>query len=295
MRNSLAITVLNGDLWHSARSVRFWRGKFRSFSTGGEINSQVVSHPLSSACKNFYSLSLDELSQSIKPFPTYRSEQIRAWVYGKGVTDFAQMNNLPLELRENLKRHISFGTLSLTVEQVSKKDGTIKRAYQLPGGQLIESVLMPYEDGRRTACISSQAGCAMGCVFCATGQMVSLGASNHLPPSVENAHPVIIVHVLQGFSRQLSSSEIFEQAARFAVELRARNERLSNIVLMGMGEPLNNYKSVMHAVERIRKELGIGARHITLSTVGVVPKIKRLADENIQASDSVLVQHSTFN
>lgn len=122
---------------------------------------------------NFYSLSVEELSQKIKPFPTYRSNQIRNWVYHKGVTDFSKMNNLPQELRENLKRHFSFGHLSLEVEQVSQKDATIKRAYKLPDGQLIESVLMPYEDGRRTACISSQAGCAMGCVFCATGQMVS--------------------------------------------------------------------------------------------------------------------------
>ena len=205
---------------------------------------------------NLYSLSADELSQHIKPFPKYRSKQIRDWVYDKGVTDFAMMDNIPQELRVNLARYFYFGNLSLEEEQVSQKDATIKRAYKLPDGQLIESVLMPYEDGRRTACISSQAGCAMGCVFCATGQM--------------------------GFSRQLSSSEIFEQAAKFAVELRRKNERLSNVVLMGMGEPLNNYKNVMHAISRINKELGIGARHITLSTVGIVPKIKRLADENMQ-------------
>ena len=102
--------------------------------------------------------------------------------------------------------------------------------------QLIESVLMPYTDGRQTACISSQAGCGMGCVFCATGQM--------------------------GFSRQLTSSEIFEQAQRFSAELRADpagEKRLSNIVMMGMGEPLANYDNVLAAVRRMNTELGIGA------------------------------------
>jgi 23S rRNA (adenine2503-C2)-methyltransferase len=177
-------------------------------------------------------------------------------VYEKGVVDFSAMVNIPRELQENLQKHITFGSLTVEEEQVSRNDSTVKRAYKLWDGQLIESVLMPYEDGRQTACISSQAGCAMGCVFCATGQM--------------------------GFSRQLSSSEIFEQAAKFAVELRGKDKRLSNIVLMGMGEPLNNYKNVMHAISRINKELGIGARHITLSTVGIVPKIKCLADENMQ-------------
>jgi 23S rRNA (adenine2503-C2)-methyltransferase len=101
-----------------------------------------------------------------------------------------------------------------TLIQVSK-DGTVKRAYALPDGQLIESVLMPYKDGRNTACLSSQAGCGMGCVFCATGQM--------------------------GFVRHLSAAEIFEQASRFAGELQQKQQRLSNVVMMGMGEPLANY------------------------------------------------------
>lgn len=143
----------------------------------------------------------------------------------------------------------------MAARQVSK-DGTKKLAYRLSDGQVIESVLMPYSDGRRTACISSQAGCAMGCVFCATGQM--------------------------GFKRQLSAAEIFEQAYRFSQELQARGDRLSNVVFMGMGEPLANYKNVMEAVRRINTELGIGARHITISTVGLVPRILRLSQENIQ-------------
>jgi 23S rRNA (adenine2503-C2)-methyltransferase len=135
------------------------------------------------------------------------------------------------------------------------------RAYELRDGQIIESVLMPYDDGRRTACISSQAGCGMGCVFCATGQM--------------------------GFSRQLSSAEIFEQAQIFSTELKRRNERLSNVVFMGMGEPMANYDNVMVAVRRLNTDLGIGARHITISTVGLAPRIRKLAEEDIQVNLAV--------
>lgn len=120
---------------------------------------------------------------------------------------------------------------------------------------------MPYTDGRQTACISSQAGCGMGCVFCATGQM--------------------------GFSRQLTASEIFEQAQRFSAELKATDKRLSNIVMMGMGEPLANYDNVLAAVRRMNTELGIGARHITISTVGIAPRIRKLADEDLQVGLAV--------
>ncbi|KAL3792897.1 hypothetical protein HJC23_004822 [Cyclotella cryptica] len=163
------------------------------------------------------------------------------------------MTDLPLSLRNLLlERTTTTGHLRLHLQQTSV-DGTIKRAYQLHDGQIIESVLMPYEDGRRTACISSQAGCAMGCVFCATGQM--------------------------GFARQLTSDEIFEQVAKFATELRGRGERLSNVVLMGMGEPLANYRNVMTAIRRMNVDLGIGARRITVSTVGVVPNIRKLMME----------------
>jgi 23S rRNA (adenine2503-C2)-methyltransferase len=144
----------------------------------------------------------------------------------------------------------------LVTEQVSKKDGTRKRLYRLPDGQLIESVLMPYDDDRRTACISTQAGCAMGCVFCATGQM--------------------------GFARHLTPTEIFEQAMRFARELQQEGERLSNVVFMGMGEPFHNYDATLAAARRLMEDLGIGARHITISTVGLVPQIIRFADEGLQ-------------
>lgn len=206
---------------------------------------------------NLLTLPLDELETLLTSwgFPAYRGKQIHNRIFTHGVTDIDHMVDLPQKLRTLLKEKTSIGSLHLEIEQVSK-DGTRKRAYKLHDGQMIESVLMPYEDGRRTACISSQAGCAMGCVFCATGQM--------------------------GFSRQLTAEEIYEQVARFAIELKSEGERLSNVVMMGMGEPLANYRNVLAAIRRMNNELGIGARKITVSTVGVVPNIKKLMNEDVQ-------------
>jgi 23S rRNA (adenine2503-C2)-methyltransferase len=176
------------------------------------------------------------------------------------------MTSLPQKLRERLQAETTLGTLALATEQRSQ-DGTVKRLYQLEDGQFIEAVLMPYDDHRRTACISSQAGCAMGCVFCATGQM--------------------------GFARNLTAAEIFEQAMRFARELEAEGERLSNVVLMGMGEPFHNYDETLTAVRRLMSDLGIGARHITISTVGLVPQIRRFADEGLQVTLAVSLHKAT--
>ncbi len=189
--------------------------------------------------------------------PRFRSKQLWTWLYEHKAGSFDEMTNLPKSLRARLAEETTLGTLTLATERQST-DGTVKRVYQLSDGQLIESVLMPYRDGRRTACISSQAGCAMGCAFCATGQM--------------------------GFARHLSSTEIFAQAATIARELAERGERLSNVVLMGMGEPFHNYDNVMAAVRRLNTDLGIGARHITISTVGIAPKIRQLATEGIQVT-----------
>ncbi len=206
---------------------------------------------------NLLTIQQPELETLLKSWnqPKYRAKQILHWVHEMGVSEIDEMENIPKKLRSKLKEYTSIGTLGLEVEVVSK-DGTRKRAYRLWDGQLIESVLMPYEDGRQTACISSQAGCAMGCVFCATGQM--------------------------GFARQLTEDEIFEQVARFAAELKSENKRLSNVVMMGMGEPLANYRNVLGAIRRMNSELGVGARKITVSTVGVVPNIKKLMEEDIQ-------------
>ena len=245
------------------------------FSTATETNTKIkiprpeklsVDNP--PPLLNLHTIALDELQELVVSwgYPKFRGKQIYGWIRDKGVTNPNDMANLPKALRETITEFTarsdgdaSGGALQLAFEAISK-DGTRKRAYELRDGQLIESVLMgPYEDGRYTACISSQAGCAMGCVFCATGQM--------------------------GFARQLSSDEIFEQVSRFASELKREQDpskRLSNIVFMGMGEPLANYRNVVDAVNRINSELGIGARKITVSTVGVVPSIKKLFTENTE-------------
>lgn len=203
---------------------------------------------------SIYALSDAELTNLVKEWKEkpFRAKQIRQWVKG-GTTDFDSMLNLPASLREKLKASISTQSLQIVKEQVSK-DGTVKRAYRLPDGNVIESVCMVYNDGRRTACVSSQAGCAMGCVFCATGQM--------------------------GFKRQLEAYEIFEQVARFDADLKQKGERISNVVMMGMGEPLLNYKHVSAAIGRMKSELGIGSRKITVSTVGVVPAIAKLSQDH---------------
>lgn len=218
---------------------------------------------------NLYSLSEAELEARIVTLgqPRFRAKQIVQWVYDKGATSFGQMTNLPISLRETLAAHFCFGHLSIDTEQVSQ-DGTRKRLYRLHDNKLIESVLMPYRDGRRTACISSQAGCAMGCAFCATGQM--------------------------GFARHLTAEEIFEQAQRFSQELQQAGERLSNIVLMGMGEPFHNYDAVIEAIHMLKDRLGIGARRITVSTVGLVPKIRAFAQEGLQVKLAISL-HSTLD
>ena len=216
---------------------------------------------------NLYTLSADELASLMASWgqPRFRAKQLWGWMYERGATSFEEMSNLPRALRERLLAEASLGALSVAEEQVSR-DGTVKRLYRLHDGQLIESVLMPYSSLRRTACISSQAGCAMKCAFCATGQM--------------------------GFARHLTSDEIFEQAQRFSAELRARGERLSNVVLMGMGEPFHNYDPVLAAIRRMMSDLGIGARHITVSTVGLVPRIQRFAREGLQVKLAISL-HAT--
>lgn len=193
--------------------------------------------------------------------PNFRSNQIRKWYLGKGCENFNEMSDLPNSLQNKLSDTFYFGSLKLKIEKQSR-DGTIKRLYELNDGQLIETVLMSYADGRRTACISSQVGCGMGCKFCATGQM--------------------------GFIRQLSDVEIFEQVQRFNIikqfqlnnsKDKRKYDKISNIVFMGMGEPLANYKNVISAIRRIVTELGISPRRITISTVGIAPRIIKLADE----------------
>ncbi len=211
---------------------------------------------------NLYALSFEELSEFLADLGAkrYRARQLWNWLYTRRVESFDAMTDLPRSLIAKLAETAALGELELALRQISR-DGTEKRLYRLSDGQFIESVLMPYADGRRSACISSQAGCAMGCVFCATGQM--------------------------GFGRNLSAAEIFEQALLFARELAAHGERLSNVVFMGMGEPFHNYEASLDALRQLMSRLGIGARHITVSTVGLAPQIRRFADEGLQVKLAV--------
>jgi 23S rRNA (adenine2503-C2)-methyltransferase len=217
---------------------------------------------------SLYALSETELRDLLvawgeRPF---RADQIRRWLYDRGVSDVTAMTDLSRTLRERLAAETRAEGLVVVTERASR-DGTRKRLYRLDDGQLVESVLMPYADGRRTACISTQAGCAMGCVFCATGQM--------------------------GFARHLGPGEIFEQAARFAAELKGEGARLSNVVLMGMGEPFHNYDATLAAIRRLIGDLGIGARHVTVSTVGLVPQIRRFASEGLQVRLAISLHAAT--
>jgi len=220
---------------------------------------------------DLYDLTFDALIALLTGWgqPAYRARQLWDWLYVQKVTDVAAMTNLPKGLRERLAAETRITRLEVVRELVSADGETVKWLFRLPDGQLIESVLMEYDDGRRTACISTQAGCAMGCVFCATGQM--------------------------GFARHLSVGEIVEQAVHLARWLGARGERLSNVVLMGMGEPFHNYDATLAAIHRLNDTAGlnIGQRHITVSTVGLVPMIRRFADEGLQVKLAISLHAAT--
>ncbi len=220
---------------------------------------------------NLYDLEYADLVGWItgRGFPRYRADQVWEWLYRHKVTSFEAMHNLPAALRERLAAETRAGGLEV-VREVRSSDGeTRKYLLRLPDGQLIETVLMEYSGVRRTACISTQAGCAMGCVFCATGQM--------------------------GFARHLTSGEIVEQALHVARVLESEGERLSNVVLMGMGEPFHNYEASLAAVRRLMdpKGLNIGQRHITISTVGLVPAIRRFAGEGLQVRLAISLHAAT--
>ncbi len=219
--------------------------------------------------KDIKDFDLDELKQELinlgeKPF---RAEQIFKWLYQDRVTDFNDMTNLSLELREKLNNTYRIGTFKI-VRKLESVDGTKKYLFDVQDGQgnLIESVLMQYHHGY-TICVSSQIGCKMGCKFC---------ASTGIP-----------------FSRNLEAGEIVEQL--LAIE-RDVGIKISNIVFMGIGEPLDNYDNVMSSIRILNhpKGLNIGARHISISTSGVVPKIYELADKQMQCTLSVSL-HSSNN
>jgi 23S rRNA (adenine2503-C2)-methyltransferase len=203
-----------------------------------------------------YDLSREAISGLLAGQPRYRTEQVWRALWERGALA-EDMSELPRGLRSALAG--ALGRALQEQSRLSSPDGqTVKWLWRLPDGARVETVLMLYP-GRATACVSSQAGCAMGCTFCATGQA--------------------------GFTRNLSAGEIVEQVV--AARAAALPRRLSNVVFMGMGEPLANYQRTWRAVELIHTYLGISARHITLSTVGVVPGIRRLAGEALPVNLAV--------
>ena len=235
--------------------------------------------------KLIYDVSQEELIDLFKGWnePPYRARQIWQGLYQQLYDSPDQFSNIPKSLRRKVAEHFIFSPFEVKTYLDSSDGFTRKTLFELPDKNLIEAVLMRYGDPaddpeirtyairstqysarsskrRRTLCISTQAGCAMGCVFCATGQM--------------------------GFKRHLSSSEIIAQALYYARMLKEVNESVTNIVLMGMGEPFNNYDNTMAAIDRLNDPDGFnfGARRFTISTVGLVPQIRRFADEKRQVN-----------
>jgi 23S rRNA (adenine2503-C2)-methyltransferase len=203
-----------------------------------------------------YDLSRDELVELLDGEPRYRVDQVWHGLYELAAAP-EEMTDLPKSLRGRLTELLP-AALHPAAEVVSDDGATVKWLFALDGGARVETVLMHYRD-RSTVCVSTQAGCAMACGFCATGQA--------------------------GFERNLTTGEIVEQVV-LAVR-RAAPRRLSNVVFMGMGEPMANYDRTWAAVERIHDHLGISARHLTLSTVGIVPGIRRLAGEALPVNLAV--------
>ena len=224
--------------------------------------------------RNFYDLPRSELLALVAQwgFPTVHAARLWSYVYVDGVEDWSRMADLPARFRDKAVATLFFGRHATASELHSSDGFTRKYLLELADGRRIETVLMRYT-GRVTACISSQAGCAMrSCVFCATGQM---GFVRHLSPGEIVAQAMHIDAALR------STTAPAALARPDSLSAHARHERLRNIVLMGMGEPLHNYDAVMTAIDILRDPSGLAlaAKKITLSTVGVIPGIVRLADE----------------
>ena len=213
------------------------------------------------------SQTLEEMTATLKEMgePAFRGKQVFTWLH-KGVTSFDEMSNLSKPLREKLKERCYITAPSVARKQVSKLDGTVKYLWELLDGNCIETVVMQYHHGN-TVCVSSQVGCRMGCAFCAS--------------------------TIAGKVRDLTPSEILDQVI-FAQ--KDSGLPISNIVLMGIGEPLDNFDAVMRFLELVNSPegLNIGMRHISLSTCGLVDKIELLAERNLQLTLSVSL-HSPDN
>jgi len=201
-------------------------------------------------------MNLKKLENVLSDEPKFRIKQAKQAVFVDLINDWNKATNLALALRDKLNQECP---LEIKAEIFKSRDkGSLKALLQLADGLKIETVLLKHADGRNTVCVSSQVGCAMGCLFCATGKM--------------------------GFKKNLTSDEIVEQVLFWARQLKNKGEHVTNLVFMGMGEPFLNYDNVMAAIKTLNSAegLNIGARHISLSTIGVSGGIKKLAKENLQ-------------
>lgn len=198
------------------------------------------------------SMSFEELSEfcSLKGYKSFRSKQLFDWLHSKQIASVEQMTNLPNDMRSMLKEECFIASIAIEKKLVSEIDGTVKYLFRLEDGEFVETVLMKYKHGN-SVCLSTQVGCRMGCSFCASTKA--------------------------GFKRNLAPSEILEQL--YAAQ-RDSNERISNVVLMGIGEPLDNYDNVVKFLALISDERGnnLSLRHLSLSTCGIVDKIYQLAE-----------------
>ena len=258
----------------------------------------IQKYPIIRYGKVFTDLNIEEVSKLVASLgePAYRAKQLLAWVYQRLAVSLDEMTDLPQSFRQKLAEQVNLHTLT-PVHEVKAKDGTVKALFSLNDGKTVEAALMSYSTGigrplclldwigrdvsghghrckhRYTVCLSTQVGCPIGCPFCATGQ--------------------------QGFERNLTPGEIIDQALYFARRLKDRSigregERISNIVFMGMGEPLANYDALWQAIEMLNSPDGFGlsARSMTISTAGLVPGIKRLSGEKLQVGLAISLHAS---
>jgi 23S rRNA (adenine2503-C2)-methyltransferase len=228
-----------------------------------QLNTTENNTTLDMKKTSIYSLQLHELKEWLtnngeKPF---RAEQIYDWLYKKRVSLFEDMNNLSKSLRDKLSENFQITTLKTVIKQ-SSSDGTIKFLFELHDGYSIETVLMRHDYGN-SVCVTTQVGCRIGCTFCAS--------------------------TLGGLKRHLEAGEIVAQVVTVQQALDETDERVSSVVIMGIGEPFDNYDNMMAFLKIINhdKALMIGARHITVSTSGIVPKIYQFADENMQINFAI--------
>ncbi|HAQ08537.1 MAG TPA: 23S rRNA (adenine(2503)-C(2))-methyltransferase RlmN [Bacillus bacterium] len=213
--------------------------------------------------KSIYSLQLDEIKNWLKENDEkpFRAEQVFDWLYKKRATSFEEMSNLSKPLRDKLDEHFVLTALKTIIQQTSS-DGTIKFLFELQDGVSIETVLMRHEYGN-SVCVTTQVGCRIGCTFCAS--------------------------TLGGLKRNLEAGEIVAQVVKVQQALDETDERVSSIVIMGIGEPFDNYDNMLSFLKTVNHEKGlnIGARHITVSTSGIIPKIYQFADENMQINFAI--------